>query len=142
MRPGSKDDISKMPSKLGILIVDDAEEVRRDLRTVLLLAADLEVLGEAVDGFEAVSLAEKLKPDVVLMDLRLPGLDGFEATEAIKSRRLAKSVIMLTIYGQPENRLRASSAGVDFFLEKGTDIQALLAAIQQVSRTNKPETSV
>jgi DNA-binding NarL/FixJ family response regulator len=119
-------------SRLGILIVDDAEEVRRDLRTVLQLAPDLQVLGEAVNGVEAVSMAEELKPDIVLMDLRLPGLDGFEASEQIKRRGLAKGIIMLTIYGEPENRNRAASVGIDLFLEKGVGIATLVSAIQQV----------
>ncbi len=123
-------------SKLGILIVDDAEEVRRDLRTVMQLMPDLEVMGEAVDGIEAVSLAEELRPDIVLMDLRLPGLDGFEATEQIRSRGLAKGIIMLTIYDQPENRSRAASAGVDLFLEKGLGIEVLISAIRQVGRSS------
>jgi DNA-binding NarL/FixJ family response regulator len=128
--------ISTPKSRLGILIVDDAEEVRRDLRTVLQFASDLVILGEAVNGLEAVSMAEDLRPDIVLMDLRLPGLDGFEASEQIKRRGLAKGIIMLTIYGQPENRLRAASVGVDLFLEKGTGIEALVSAIQRVGRSD------
>ena len=121
-------------NKLGILIVDDAEEVRRDLRTVLTLAPDLQVVGEAVNGIEAVTLADDLRPDLVLMDLRLPGLDGMEATEQIKRRGLAGGVIMLTIYGQEENRDRAAAAGVDLFIEKGVGIETLVAAIRQVGR--------
>ena len=128
--------ISTPKSRLGILIVDDAEEVRRDLRTVLQFASDLVILGEAINGLEAVSMAEDLRPDIVLMDLRLPGLDGFEASEQIKRRGLAKGIIMLTIYGQPENRLRAASVGVDLFLEKGTGIEALVSAIQRVGRSD------
>ena len=90
--------------RLGVLIVDDAEEVRRDLRTVLELASDLVILGEADNGLEAISMAEVLKPDIVLMDLRMPGIDGFEATKQIKSRGLAGGVIMLTIYSHEEYR--------------------------------------
>lgn len=106
------------------------------MRTVLQFASDLVILGEAVNGLEAVSMAEDLRPDIVLMDLRLPGLDGFEASEQIKRRGLAKGIIMLTIYGQPENRLRAASVGVDLFLEKGTGIEALVSAIQRVGRSD------
>jgi DNA-binding NarL/FixJ family response regulator len=121
--------------KLGILIVDDAEEVRRDLRTVLQLVPDLEILGEAMSGVEALALARELKPDIVLMDLRLPGLDGFEATEHIKRHGLAKRVIILTIYGQEEYRARAARVGADAFVEKGTDIKVLLAAIRQIGQS-------
>jgi DNA-binding NarL/FixJ family response regulator len=121
--------------RLGVLIVDDAEGVRRDLRTVLELASDLVILGEADNGLEAVSMAEALRPEIVLMDLRMPGIDGFEATKQIKSRGLAKGVIMLTIYSHEENRRQAESAGVDFFLEKGIGIEALLSALQQVGQS-------
>jgi DNA-binding NarL/FixJ family response regulator len=120
--------------RLGVLIVDDAEEVRRDLRTVLELASDLVILGEADNGLDAVSMAEALRPDIVLMDLRMPGIDGFEATKQIKSRGLARGVIMLTIYSHEEYRLRADSVGVDLFLEKGIGIEALLTALQQVGQ--------
>jgi DNA-binding NarL/FixJ family response regulator len=132
----ARDSLSAQPrSKLGILIVDDAAEVRHDLRTVLQLMPDLEVIGEAVDGIEAVSLAEVLRPDIVLMDLRMPGLDGIEATEQIRKRDLAKGIIMLTIYDQPENRARATSAGVDLFLEKGVGVEVLVAAIRHVGQS-------
>jgi DNA-binding NarL/FixJ family response regulator len=120
-------------ARLRILLVDDAEEVRRDLRTVLQFYDDLEVVGEAVNGIEAVSLADRLRPDMVLMDLRLPGIDGVEATEQICARALAKEVIMLTIYDEPENRARAARAGVDLFLVKGLSVEDLVAAIRQVS---------
>jgi DNA-binding NarL/FixJ family response regulator len=122
-------------SKLRILIVDDAEEVRRDLRTVLQLAPDLEVLAEAINGIEAVDVADRLRPDIILMDLRMPGLDGLEATERIKKRGLAKGVIMLTIYDQAENRVRAESAGVDLFLDKGLGVERLVDAIRQVGQS-------
>jgi DNA-binding NarL/FixJ family response regulator len=121
--------------RLGVLIVDDAEEVRRDLRTVLELASDLEILGEADNGLEAVSMAEALRPDIVLMDLRMPGIDGFEATKQIKSRGLARGVIMLTIYSHEEYRRQAESVGVDFFLEKGIGIEALLSALKQLGQS-------
>jgi DNA-binding NarL/FixJ family response regulator len=119
-------------SNLGILIVDDAEDVRRDLRTVLQLTPDLEVVGEATDGIEAVALAAELQPDIVLLDLRMPGLDGLEATERIRKSGLAKGIIMLTIYDEQENRARAAHAGVDLFLAKGTSIEALVDSIRQV----------
>jgi DNA-binding NarL/FixJ family response regulator len=127
---------NQMPiPRLGVLIVDDAEEVRRDLRTVLELASDLVVLGEADNGLEAVSMAEALRPDIVLMDLRMPGIDGFEATKQIKSRGLARGIIMLTIYSHEEYRRQAESVGVDIFLEKGIGIEALLSALKQVGQS-------
>ena len=118
--------------RIGILVVDDADEVRRDLRTILELTPDLAVAGEATNGLEAVTLAEQLRPDVVLMDLRMPGLDGFEATQMIKRRGLAGAVVILTIYGEEDQRARAAALGADAFVEKAAGVERLLAAIRQV----------
>ena len=119
-------------TKIKLLIVDDQERVRRDLRTALQLMQGLEVVGEAADGFEAVRQAEVLGPDVVLMDLKMPGMDGFEATRQIKARRLARSVVALTIYGDDLAREQAVRVGVDAFVEKGTPIQALAETIRKI----------
>ncbi len=118
-------------TKIKLLIVDDQGRVRQDLRTALQLMQGLEVVGEAADGFEAVQQAEKLGPDVVLMDLKMPGMDGFEATRQIKARRLVCSVVALTIYGDDSAREQAARMGVDAFVEKGTSIQALAETIRK-----------
>ena len=119
-------------SKIKILIVDDKEQVRRDLRTALGLVEGLEIVGEAADGLEAVHQAEKLNPDVVLMDLEMPRMDGFEAARLIKDRHLARGVVALTIYSDDSARARADRAGADAFVEKGTSIQTLNEIIRQV----------
>jgi len=121
-----------MADSIRVLLVDDQRLLREGLRILLELEPDLEIVGEAVNGIEAVALADQIRPDVVLMDLRLPGLDGFEATEQIRRRGLAGSVIMLTIYDDPENRARAARAGIDLFLVKGLSVEQLVAAIRQV----------
>jgi DNA-binding NarL/FixJ family response regulator len=120
-------------AKIRILIVDDRERVRRDLRTALGLMEGLEVIGEAADGLEALRQAEKLSPDVVLMDLKMPRMDGFEAARQIKDRHLARGIVALTIYADKPARERAARAGVDAFVEKGTPIQTLNEIIRQVS---------
>ena len=120
------------PSKIKILIVDDKERVRQDLRTALGLMEGLEVIGEVANGLEAVREAEKLSPDVVLMDLQMPRMDGFEATRQIKDRCLARGVVALTVYGDDTARERADRAGADAFVEKGTSIQTLSEIIRQV----------
>ena len=120
-------------TKIKLLIVDDQERVRQDLRTALQLMLGLEVIGEAADGFEAVRQAEKLGPDVVLVDLKMPGMDGFEAIRQIKARHLARGVVALTIYGDDSTREQAAWAGADAFIEKGTPIQALAETIRKVS---------
>ena len=119
-------------SKIKILIVDDSEQVRQDLRTALGLMEGLEIVGEAADGLEALHQAERLNPDVVLMDLEMPRMDGFEATRQIKDRCLARGVVALTIYAEDSARSLADRAGVDAFVEKGASIQTLSEIIRQV----------
>jgi DNA-binding NarL/FixJ family response regulator len=127
-------------ARIRILIADDKERVRQDLRLALGLMEGLEVIGEAADGLEAVHQAGKLSPDVVLMDLEMPRMDGFEATQQIKDRHLARGVVALTIYGDTTTRKRAASVGVDAFVEKGASIQRLSEIIRQVwSEVSSPE---
>jgi DNA-binding NarL/FixJ family response regulator len=120
-------------AKIRILIVDDKERVRRDLTTALGLMEGLEVIGEAADGLEALWQAEKLSPDVVLMDLKMPRIDGFEAARQIKDRHLARGVVALSLYGDTTTRQRAARVGVDAFVEKGISIQTLNEIIRQVA---------
>jgi DNA-binding NarL/FixJ family response regulator len=122
--------------RIRILVVDDLARVREGLRTVLELEEDLEVVGEAADGFEAVQLAERLSPDIVLMDLEMPGLDGFEATWQIKHRDLARGVVVLTIHSDIHSRQRAAGMGADVFVEKGTPPEELIEAIRRTSRVD------
>ena len=125
---------TKVGAKIKVLVVDDLAHVRQGLRTILQLMEDMEVVGEASNGLEAVQLAEQLEPDVVLMDLEMPKLDGFEATQRIKDRHPAIGVVMITIHDSNSNREQATRVGVDAFVEKGTPIQALSEIIRQVWR--------
>jgi DNA-binding NarL/FixJ family response regulator len=112
-----------------VLIVDDNAQVRRELRTVLVLAGDVEVVGEAADGWEAIRQAETLRPDVVVMDLEMPVMDGCEATQQIKTRSPGCRVIALTIHGDEAARQQASQAGADDFIVKGAPMNSLIQAI-------------
>ena len=112
--------------KARILIVDDQASVREGLRTVLELEG-LEIVGEAAEGREAVQLVEKLRPDVVLMDARMPVLDGLEATRLIKEKWPEVKVIVLTMYAL--HQADALAAGADAFLVKGCPAEELLEAI-------------
>jgi DNA-binding NarL/FixJ family response regulator len=116
-----------------ILIVDDRAVVRKELRNVLDLIGSVSVIGEAADGWDAIRQTEALKPDIVLMDLEMPGLDGFEATRQIKALHLARTVIVFTIYDTGDNRKKALEAGADAFIVKGTDLGALLDLFEQFS---------
>ena len=124
-------------AKIKVLIVDDLPHVRQGIRTVLQLTTEgLEIVGEADNGLEAVQLAEQFRPDVVVMDLEMPVMDGFEATRQIKDRHLARGVVVLTIHGNRHAREQAVSVGVDAFVEKGAAIETLVEAIRKVCRTN------
>jgi len=108
---------------IRILVVDDSDEVRRDLSTVLGMLDGMEVAGVAANGLEAVEQAGKMRPDVVLMDLEMPVLDGFEATRRIKSLGLCVCVLILSVYNSDSIRLKAELAGADGFIEKGTSVK-------------------
>jgi two-component system nitrate/nitrite response regulator NarL len=112
-----------------VLIVDDNPQVRQELSTLLPLAGDVEVVGEAGDGEEAVRLAQALQPDVVLMDLEMPVLDGYEATRQIKAGCPSCRVVALTVHGYETARQKASQSGVDIFLVKGGSVETLVQAI-------------
>jgi DNA-binding NarL/FixJ family response regulator len=116
-----------------ILIVDDRAVVRAELRTVLELVGGISVAGEAADGWEAIRQAQVLKPDIVLMDLEMPGLDGLEATRRIKALRMACAVIVLTVYGDAFSQKKAKEAGADEFIVKGTDLCTILEIIERFS---------
>lgn len=112
-----------------ILLVDDAEPVRWDLRTVLTLSGNLEIVGEAANGLEAMRLTESLRPDVVLMDLEMPVMNGYEATRLIKALCPSCRIIALTVHGYSEARQKATQAGVDAFIEKGAPVESIVRSI-------------
>jgi DNA-binding NarL/FixJ family response regulator len=116
-------------SRIKVLIVDDISRVRQDLSTFLTLAGNIEIIGEAEHGEKAVQQTEILRPDVVLMDLEMPVLNGLEATSRIKTIQPDCRVIVLTIHGDEATRKQALSAGADYFLEKGVPLNMLLDAI-------------
>ncbi len=120
---------SELMADLRVLIVDDREQVRQDLHTFLTLTGGLEIVGEANNGLEAVHLAETLRPQVVLMDLEMPLLDGCNATLQIKALQPSCRVIALTIHAEEAERQTALEAGVDFFVVKGAPMEMLVEAI-------------
>lgn len=114
-----------------LLIVDDVAQVRADLRTFLLLAGNIEIVGEASNGQEAIRQADVLKPDVVLMDLEMPIMNGYEATRQIKTQSPTCRVIALTIHGYPEALDRAYKSGADALVIKGDSLASLMTEIHK-----------
>ena len=107
------------PEPIRVLIVDDHALFRRGLQMVLEGEADIDVVGEASDGSEAVKKAEDATPDVVLMDVRMPVLDGIEAARLIKSARPEIRVVLISAYEENEISTAALCAGADDLLLKG-----------------------
>ena len=117
-----------------VLVVDDHPVVRSGLVGMLAVDPDLVVVGEAADGAEAVALTAATQPDVVLMDLRMPGTDGATATREIASRHPASKVLVLTTYDTDADIVRAVEAGATGYLLKDTPRERLVAAVHAASR--------
>ena len=121
---------------IRILIVDDLLRVRQGLVTVLGLAAmktglAIKIIGEAQNGIEAIQQAQLLRPDVILMDLEMPAMDGYEATRCLKTIDPACRVIVLTVHDNEAARQKASRVGADAFLVKGAPVECILQTISQ-----------
>jgi two-component system nitrate/nitrite response regulator NarL len=114
---------------IRVLIVDDMPQVRVDLRVLLQISNEIEVVGEAGDGQEAIRQAEQYHPDVVIMDMEMPGLNGLQATQQIKERHLAPRVVILSVHSEKDDIERAFQAGADAFVQKGSSYITLIESI-------------
>ena len=119
--------------KLRILIAEDSAPFREGLRNLLQSVDSLEVVGEATSGQEAIQLARQLQPDIVLMDLQMPGLNGIEATRQIVYTSPHISILMLTMFEDDESVFAALRAGARGYLLKGTLKAEIVRAIQGVA---------
>jgi DNA-binding NarL/FixJ family response regulator len=119
---------------IRVLLADDQELVRSGFRLILELAEGIEVVGEAADGQQAVRLAGELRPDVVLMDVRMPGLDGIEATRRLARAGIATKVLVLTTFDLDEYVYAAVRAGASGFLLKDAPRDQLVTAVRTVAR--------
>jgi DNA-binding NarL/FixJ family response regulator len=118
---------------IRVLIADDEKLMRSGLRAILAAEPDIEVAGEAGDGLEAIASAERLRPDLVLMDVRMPNLDGLAATERLLARLEGVRVVMLTTFDLDEYVYEALRAGASGFVLKDAPADQLLTAIRVVA---------
>ena len=119
--------------KIRVLLVDDDALVRAGLRMILSSSEELEVVGEAADGADAVATARAHRPDVVLMDIRMPGMDGIAATSALRRLVTPPHVIVLTTFQADEHVISALRAGADGFLLKDTAPTEIINAVRLVA---------
>ncbi len=122
---------SEEASMIKILLVDDQPRVRRGLRMRLALEADIMIVGEAAGGQQALEAAARLQPDVVVMDVEMPDMDGIEAAKALHDRQPEILVIMLSIHDTSTLRARAQAAGAAAYVEKSDGVITLLNEIRQ-----------
>jgi len=119
--------------EISVLIADDHEVVREGLRLSLLRSPHIRIVGEAPDGETAVALAERRRPDVVIMDLRMPGMDGIEATEEVLRRVPDTAVIVFTAYSERALLTRSLESGARGYILKEAPHETLLRAIEKVA---------
>lgn len=122
-----------MATKIRVLIVDDQSLIRVGIQTLLSRKPDIEVVGEASNGEDALRQIEALDPDVVLMDIRMPGMDGVEATRQLAQRQARAGIIILTTFQDDANVFSALAAGARGYLLKDTDHKELAEAIRVVA---------
>lgn len=121
-----------MAEPIKVLLVDDHQVVRRGLRTFLEVQEDIEVVGEAADGAEGVARAEELRPDVVLMDVKMPGMDGIDALRRLRELDNPARVLIVTSFTEQRTVVPALRAGAAGYVYKDVDPDALAGAIRSV----------
>ena len=120
---------------IRILLVDDQPAVRDGLRMRLELEPDLIIVGEARDGLEAVAMAQALIPDVVVMDVEMPGMDGIGAARQLRARTPSPAIVMLSIHSDVTTQASAREAGAVAFVEKRAAVDILLAEIRSAAQS-------
>ncbi|HYX48482.1 MAG TPA: response regulator transcription factor [Ktedonobacteraceae bacterium] len=117
---------------IRLLLVDDQSIVRQGLRMRLLMEPDIVVIGEASNGEQAIELVHELSPDIVLMDVEMPGMDGITATTALRANTLQSAIVMMSIHDDAHTRARAQAAGAVAFVEKSGTLEELLTTVRHI----------
>jgi DNA-binding NarL/FixJ family response regulator len=133
-----KGSLEKEHGRTRLVIVDDHELARDSLRDMLDDEPDLEVVGEAANGREALSLCSRLHPDLVLMDVRMPEMDGLQATKEIKRRHPKTSVLMVTMHENPDYLLESLRAGAAGYMLKDASQDEVVSAVRRVREGESP----
>jgi NarL family two-component system response regulator LiaR len=118
---------------IKVLIADDHKMFRQGLRMLFEMEPDIKIVGEARDGLEAEQLAESLQPDVILMDINMPGLDGMEATRRILKTQPDAAIILLTMFREDEHVFQAIKAGAHGYVLKDADSNEVMKAVRAVA---------
>jgi len=124
---------------IRLVLVDDQPVVRQGLRMRLTVEPDITVVGEASNGREAMTLVQQLAPDIVLMDVQMPEMDGITATAEMRASTPQSAIVMLSISDDVSTRARAHAAGAAAFVHKSGAIEVLLATIRQAAQHRKTE---
>jgi DNA-binding NarL/FixJ family response regulator len=122
---------------MKVLIVDDSKIVCNGLQQMLINIADVEIVGQANNAQDAIQSVSKSKPDVVILDIRMPGKSGIEVLKDIRDKKLPIRVIMLTNYPYPQYQKKCEELGADYFFDKVTEIEEIPKVIEELAK-NKP----
>ena len=123
---------------MRVLIVDDSKIVCDGLQQMLINIADVEIVGQVNNGKDAIATISESKPDVVILDIRLPGLSGIDVLKDIRAKKLPIRVIMLTNYPYPPYRKKCKELGADYFFDKVTEIEEITKVLEELAK-KKPE---
>jgi DNA-binding NarL/FixJ family response regulator len=124
-----------------VFIVDDSPVVRERLATLLSDLPSVEIVGQAEIAFEAISATRRLKPDVMLLDISMPGGSGIHVLEMVKKERPAPLVIMLTNFAHEQYRQKCLQLGADYFFDKSTEFEKVLSVLNPVNEATEPSPS-
>jgi DNA-binding NarL/FixJ family response regulator len=122
---------------MKILIVDDSKIVCNGLQQMLTNIADVEIVGQAYNGKDAIQSISKAKPDVVILDIRMPDKSGIDVLKDIRDKKLPIRVIILTNYPYPQYRKKCEELGADYFFDKVTEIENIPNLIEELAKDNK-----
>jgi DNA-binding NarL/FixJ family response regulator len=119
---------------MKVLIVDDSKIVCKGLQQMLINIADVEIVGQAHNAQDAITSISESNPNVVILDIRLPGLSGIDVLKDIRAKKLSTRVIMLTNYPYPQYREKCDAMGADYFFDKVTEIEEIPKLIEELAK--------